>query len=45
MGLLGTQGKKMSKSTGNVVDPLDIIDEYGADACLQMQQWHQLEAF
>lgn len=26
------QGKKMSKVTGNVVDPLEVIDEYGADA-------------
>lgn len=26
------QGQKMSKSRGNVIDPLVIIDEYGADA-------------
>lgn len=26
------QGRKMSKSLGNVVDPLDSISEYGADA-------------
>lgn len=26
------QGQKMSKSRGNVIDPLIIIDEYGADA-------------
>lgn len=27
-----SQGRKMSKSLGNGIDPLEIIDEYGADA-------------
>ncbi|HVR38173.1 MAG TPA: valine--tRNA ligase [Thermoanaerobaculia bacterium] len=26
------QGQKMSKSKGNVIDPLDVVDEVGADA-------------
>ena len=26
------QGRKMSKSLGNGIDPLEIIDQYGADA-------------
>ena len=29
--ILGPDGDKMSKSKGNVVDPLDVINEYGAD--------------
>ena len=29
--ILGADGEKMSKSRGNVVDPLDIVNQYGAD--------------
>ena len=32
MGSRGVQGRKMSKSVGNVVDPLDTIAEFGTDA-------------
>ena len=30
--ILGSDGEKMSKSKGNVIDPLDIVNVYGADA-------------
>ncbi len=30
--ILDSDGKKMSKSRGNVVQPMDVIDQYGADA-------------
>jgi methionyl-tRNA synthetase len=30
--LLGADGRKMSKSLGNVLDPFDVIEEYGTDA-------------
>lgn len=29
--ILGSDGEKMSKSRGNVINPKDIIEEYGAD--------------
>ena len=29
--VLGSDGQKMSKSRGNVIDPVDIVDAYGAD--------------
>jgi methionyl-tRNA synthetase len=30
--LLGSDGRKMSKSLGNVLDPFEVIDAYGTDA-------------
>ncbi|ODS40483.1 isoleucine--tRNA ligase [Candidatus Altiarchaeales archaeon WOR_SM1_SCG] len=29
---LDSEGRKMSKSLGNVIDPLDMVEKYGADA-------------
>ena len=29
--ILGSDGVKMSKSRGNVIDPNDVVDQYGAD--------------
>ena len=36
--ILGEDGRKMSKRWGNVIDPIDVIEIYGADAfrCYEM---------
>jgi isoleucyl-tRNA synthetase len=29
--VLDEEGRKMSKSLGNIIDPLDVCNRYGAD--------------
>ena len=36
--VLDSNGKKMSKSTGNIIDPIKIMEEYGADTV----RWYML---
>ena len=38
--MLDANGKKMSKSTGNVIDPVGIMEEYGADTV----RWYMMYA-
>ena len=38
--VLDSNGKKMSKSTGNIIDPIKIMEEYGADTV----RWYMLYA-
>jgi len=44
-GFLTSEGKKMSKSLGNVVDPFAVVEEFGADPvrfyCLREISWGQ----
>lgn len=42
--LNGPDGRKMSKSLGNVIDPIDIIDTFGADA-LRFYLAHEVSPF
>ena len=42
------QGRKMSKSLGNGVDPMDVIDKYGADSLryfLINRKLHQVKIY
>ena len=40
MHVLDERGRKMSKSLGNVIDPMDVIEKYGAEA---FRMWSCLE--
>jgi valyl-tRNA synthetase len=47
-GEIDSKWEKMSKSKGNVIDPIEIIDEYGADAmrmalCASVTQARQID--
>lgn len=43
--ILGEGGLKMSKSLGNTIDPLDIVNEYGTDALryFVLREFHSFE--
>lgn len=43
--ILGEGGVKMSKTLGNVIDPLEIVEEYGADALryFVLREFHPFE--
>ena len=43
--ILGEGGVKMSKSLGNTIDPLSIVDEYGVDALryFALREFHPFE--
>ena len=43
-GFISVKGEKMSKSTGNVVDPLPLIEQFGKDA-LRFYLTHEVQPF
>lgn len=43
-GFIHVRGEKMSKSTGNVVEPLPLIEKYGADA-VRFYLTHEVSTF